>query len=593
MKKRRLLLLCSIIALLAFALMQDNRMTKAISAATNVSISKQSAELYVGDKLTLRILGKKSSVKWSTLNKKIAAVDSKGNVSAQSVGETTIMATVDKTTLKCKVTVTNPIIIIDPMDSSTFNQGKFEGWGTSLAWWGNRIGYSDKMSKKAAELLYGEKNGLGLNIVRYNIGGGDDPTHNHITRTDSAVPGYLYWDSKTKKYEYDWSADYNQRNALSKIVDVSGKNLIVEGFANSAPYFMTISGCTSGAVDGKNNLKEDYFDDFANYLADVTLHFKNNLGVTFSSISAMNEPLSGWTALSPKQEGGHFDAGDTQSKMIEELENAFSKKGLKNVLITASDAQGTLETITAFESLSKKAKNIVDRIDTHTYSGTYLSSEKLRKLAKDNKKNLWMSETDGGATVGDNSGQMGAALWLGQKIISDMNGLKPSAWVMWQAIANFYSTEGYNGNKDASKMVDVNGGYWGCAVADIDKEEIVLTQKYYAYGQFTKYIRPGYTIIGSSPIANNYYSLAAYDKTSKRLVIVAINIKNYDRKYEINLEKFKSIGSKVKVIRTSGSLERGESWDKLKDIKTNGKGFTADMKAYSITTFILDDVILK
>ena len=66
----------------------------------------------------------------------------------------------------------------------------FEGWGTSLCWWAHRLGYDDELSRKSADLFY-SKEGLGLNIMRYNIGGGDAPTHNHITRTDSKIPGWV------------------------------------------------------------------------------------------------------------------------------------------------------------------------------------------------------------------------------------------------------------------------------------------------------------------------------------------------------------------------------------------------------------------
>ena len=81
---------------------------------------------------------------------------------------------------------------VSPKNFSTTNGGVFEGWGSSLCWWANRVGYSDVLAQQAAELFYGEK-GLSLNIMRYNIGGGDDPTHTHITRTDSEVPGWLVW----------------------------------------------------------------------------------------------------------------------------------------------------------------------------------------------------------------------------------------------------------------------------------------------------------------------------------------------------------------------------------------------------------------
>lgn len=564
-----------------------------VQAANNVKISKNKAGLYVGETLTLRIVGVSSTITWASSNKKVATVNTKGLVTALKPGTATVTGTVNKNKYSCKVTVSNPTITIDPANALSKNGSEFKGWGTSLAWWGNRIGYSDKMSKEAADLLYDNEKGLGLNIVRYNIGGGDDPTHNHITRTDSEVPGYLYWNEASRKYEYDWSADYNQRNALSKIIKASDDTLIIEAFANSAPYFMTNSGCTSGAEDGKNNLKKDYFDDFANYLAEVTFHFKKDLGITFSSISAMNEPNARWYALSPKQEGCYFERGETQSKMIIELSKAFKAKGLKSVQITASDEQDTNGAYAAFNSLTKDAKTKVDQIDTHTYSGTFASKTKLSALAKENNKELWMSEFDGSGTAGTNSGEMGAALWLSQQIMLDMNGLEPSAWVMWQAIANFYSTDGYNGKSDASSMVDVNKGYWGCAVADIDKEDIVLTQKYYAFGQFTRYIRPGYTLLESTPIRQNYCTMAAYNKISKTLVIVAMNANKEDRNYSIDLSKFKSIGSSVKAVRTSASLQKGEQWKELKSIQTDQKGFTAKVKANSITTYILEGVVIK
>lgn len=56
---------------------------------------------------------------------------------------------------------------------SPFNGGKFEGWGTSFCWWPNRIGYLDELSEQAAKLFFDPKEGLGLNIIRYNIGGGE------------------------------------------------------------------------------------------------------------------------------------------------------------------------------------------------------------------------------------------------------------------------------------------------------------------------------------------------------------------------------------------------------------------------------------
>lgn len=67
-----------------------------------------------------------------------------------------------------------------PDKASPFNDtngdglGEFEGWGTSLCWWANRLGYDTTMTNKAAEAFFDKEKGLGLNIGRYNVGGGDN-----------------------------------------------------------------------------------------------------------------------------------------------------------------------------------------------------------------------------------------------------------------------------------------------------------------------------------------------------------------------------------------------------------------------------------
>ena len=72
------------------------------------------------------------------------------------------------------------IVIVSPYDVYDINGGKFEGWGTSLCWWANRVGYSDTLAQKAADTFV-SPDGLGLNIARFNIGGGDDPSERILT----------------------------------------------------------------------------------------------------------------------------------------------------------------------------------------------------------------------------------------------------------------------------------------------------------------------------------------------------------------------------------------------------------------------------
>lgn len=477
------------------------------------------------------------------------------------------------------------VVSVSPLKASVMNGGVFEGWGTSLCWWANRIGYSDELSQQAADLFFGD-DGLRLNIMRYNIGGGDDPTHNHITRTDSDVPGWLVLDEETGEYVYDYDADAGQLNVLKRAVEAAGDEAIVEVFSNSPPYFMTVSGCSSGGFDPNiDNLKEDCFDDFAEYLAHVTNYIQNELGIEVTSVSPMNEPNTNfWGANSYKQEGCHFDAGESQSKIIELTYEALRQYDLDNVMVVASDETSTELQIEEYNLYSDKAKEYLGRINTHTYNPTRIGE--LGQLAKDEGFNLWMSEVDGNGVAGTDAGEMGAALWLGEKIINDINSLSPSAWVLWQVIDKHICEEGYKGRQD-SGMIDITQGFWGTAVADHDNVDIILTQKYYAFGQFTRYIRPGMTLIHCGAD-----SLAAYNKDTKELVIVALNKTAEDKYVNYDLSQMAAVGGRVQTIRTSGTIEDGEHWAQLEDMGTYGDGFVAELKANSVTTFIVDGVEL-
>lgn len=128
---------------------------------------------------------------------------------------------------------------LNPADASPFNNGEFQGWGTALCWWANRLGYSEKLTNAAAEAFFSDE-GLGLDIARYNLGGGDDPTHNHINRSDSKVPG-VYSDYKlssdgkdVESITYNITKDQNQLN-IAKAALKANPDLYFEGFSNSAP----------------------------------------------------------------------------------------------------------------------------------------------------------------------------------------------------------------------------------------------------------------------------------------------------------------------------------------------------------------------
>lgn len=527
------------------------------------------------------------------------------------------------------------VISVDPTNRSTFHDtnhnsyGEFQGFGTSLCWWANRVGYSNTLSEQATDAFYDKEKGLGMTIGRYNIGGGDDPSHDHITRSDSKIPGYAVNPTKitTKEegeqfdqydltagyaWNYDWNADKNQLNVLMKAAKKAGENFLGEAFSNSPPYFMTNSGCSSGGVNSAENLRSDCHVAFAKYLTDVTKHLKEE-GYSLSSLEPMNEPSGGWTALNSKQEGCKIEP-DSISALLPVVKNAMLTNGLNDMVLAGCDYSSTTDTNAFFSKIDSTSQSMLDRMDIHCYTYNKSSAAYTRQAAQDLGVNLWMSEVDGSYSEGTNAQEMSAALGLSKNMTGQLNYLMPSAWVLWDAIDihvdanNKYDAD----SKSAEEYKDLDkNGFWGIAVADHNQEKIVLTKKYYGMGQYSRYIKPGYTLLGSTSLSSKkLYSTAAFDATSGDTVIVVTNLNGEAQNTEIDLSAidFSTVDtqkytgsfaqSTMEVIRTSGDLANGENWADVTSETTDssttvstwnpsaGK-ISTTLKANSITTYVI------
>lgn len=78
------------------------------AASTKISSTKKT--LNVKESLSLKVTGTKEKITWSSSNKNIASVNSKGKVVANKKGTTIITAKVGKQKLSCKITVENPTL---------------------------------------------------------------------------------------------------------------------------------------------------------------------------------------------------------------------------------------------------------------------------------------------------------------------------------------------------------------------------------------------------------------------------------------------------------------------------------------------------
>jgi len=101
----------------------------AVAQAATIKLSKKNLTLEIGKSATLKVIGAKQAVTWTTSKKTVATVSKAGKVIAKKAGTATITATVNKKKYTCKVTVkkaivVNPYVTDAPFDAQEVKAGK-------------------------------------------------------------------------------------------------------------------------------------------------------------------------------------------------------------------------------------------------------------------------------------------------------------------------------------------------------------------------------------------------------------------------------------------------------------------------------------
>lgn len=372
-----------------------------------------------------------------------------------------------------------------------------EGWGVSLCWWANMCGkWSDAKIDQLIDWMVSPE-GLNWNIFRYNIGGGDDPNwtncYPHHMGNGKGLRAEMEGFQDERGGEYHWERDAAQRKIMLKIKE-KRPDAIFEAFSNSCPWWMTYSGCCSGNEDGgKDNLKPEYYEDFAHYLVDVCKHYKDEYGIEFKTLEPFNESVTNFWYKAGVQEGCHFDFA-SQVAFVKVLAPILAESGLNTVISAADETNIGLAVGGLNEFKQSGAMKYVGQWNSHTYSGDNRARSQFGTLARAEGKMVWMSETgSGGSGIAGN-------LSMAQRLIDDVRYIAPEAWVDWQ-----YMEEAND------QWCFVRGSFANATFSKV--------KNFYVRQQITRFIKKGYTIIGSL----NDHSLAAVNPDNTEMVIVLLN----------------------------------------------------------------------
>lgn len=370
------------------------------------------------------------------------------------------------------------------------------GFGTTGCWWSEDVGgwEQDKVDQ-IVRLLFNRQTGIGLNIYRFEVGGGEinevsDPWRRAETFEISAG-------------QYDWQRQKNavavMRQAVREGVDT------VMFFANTPPGRLTVNGRTTGGDKGKANLTVGLEDEFARYLVDIAIHFRDE-GIPVRYISPINEPQWSWQ-LSNGQEGCHYAPEQIRTvaaALVAEL--ASRAPDIRPSLIDSGKWLDRLYTIRLYEELARMPDvgPAMDHFAAHSYWANEADKKTTRSLLDQTGVQipLWQTEwcqMESGRDLG-----MAAALTLARCVHEDLTILDCQAWISWLAVSRY-------DYKD------------GLIYVVTDSRSVLESRRLWALGNYSRFIQPGYARIQISGDTGHLLVSAFASPTGDRQVVVVVN----------------------------------------------------------------------
>lgn len=473
------------------------------------------------------------------------------------------------------------------------NLQTMESFGASDAWQCNTIGKNWPLNKKnaIADLLFshdvdsqGNPKGIGLSLWRFNLGSGSAEQGEASGITDEwrrsesfTTDGVSY--NMNKQAGQVWFMKAAKERGVDKLL----------AFANSAPVYLTQNGKANASVTTFYNLKEGKMPELADFWVNVVDKLKKEHNLTIDYLSPFNEPQYEWDGSG--QEGSPASNANIYS-FVNILSPKLQAKGLSSQIVVGEAAafEYLYKTVSGKENRSNQldyffgvnsAKNITALSNVKkTISGhSYWQAWPLRELISSRESiakkanmvpglSVWSSEycilenpgtaeLPGGAGSGRDLG-MQTALWVARIISTDISIGGVTSWQWWTAVSR-------GDYKDGLVHVD-DGLTKGAGDANYCKYDGTVreTKILWAFGNFSFFVKPGMKRVQipnlDNATATTDVMVTAYkDEATKKLVIVAVNISNSARVYNLNLSGGTLVNNSLTPYTTSEgmSLKKG------------------------------------
>ena len=483
-----------------------------------------------------------------------------------------------------------------------------KGFGASDCWTPAYVGkYWTNSREEISELLfsseiaYGQPKGIGLSFWRVNIGGGsmEQGDESGIEEPSRRAESYLNTDGT-----YDWSKCEGQRYFMQRAKELGCEDFIL--FSNTPPVQYTHNGQGRSDSGFSSNLKEDCYDDFAAYMAEVAAYYTSE-GYNITHISPVNEPQYEWNGHD--QEGSGWQ-NEEVARLTRELDAALTAKGLSTQILMGEAADweylykvkgnaGSSKVLDAFFDPASSAyvgnlTHVGKLIGGHSYwtDGTWKGMRDVRQqmaqAALEYGLEVWQTEW---SMLGDGysssefpgfeaATEMDIALYMSKVIHNDLTVGGITSWSYWVAMDALRT-----GHKNRFLLIALNpqgwDGGWGHVTTIAQEGSFRAMPTLWVLGNYSRFIRPGYKRIGLTlNEVPDFFGSAYISPEGKQVVAVYSNLSDKAVRLEETHEAWNGTPTSVKTYTTSTTKNLLENVVEA--------GGTVYLDAESVTTVVYE-----
>ncbi len=420
-----------------------------------------------------------------------------------------------------------------------------KGFGASSVFFG------DTISNSVADQLFDAKKGIGLSLLRIQIGVPAD------TQGDGSEP-------TTGARPVATSPEYN----TAKQAYTRGCQVWATAWTPPPIWKTTNNKNGSGSDYSSNELKPENYQDYAKYLADFVDLMKTG-GVPLIALSPANEPdyVATW-------DNAQWSGSELTTFVAQNLGPMFASR-CPNVQIVVPDTAHwpNCDNYVTPLMADATAKSYVPIIATHPYPEGNTPPDFTYNKPQKNGKEFWQTEWSQENMSGDTPDpSMNSALDMVQNMHKHLTITQMNSWSWWAIYITYDALASADPNKVRQNPALIQATSSGT--------DPFMFKRGYALGNWSKFVRPGFQRLGTTDPSSSVLVEAYRDASHIAIIATNTDSNSVTQRFILNGADVSSLTPWVTSADDSLAAETPVS------VSTTDDSFSYELPGQSVVTFV-------